>query len=141
MRRAELERAISRLDAEDLTCVITDGAHTFESRLRGVAPLLAWLESGEVPRGCVAADRVVGKAAAFLYVHLGVAHVYARVMSLPAIAVLERYGIAWSADTQVEAIRNRAGTGYCPMERAVWDVEVADGVPERLREALERLKK
>ena len=141
MRRAELDRAIARLQEGDLTCVITDGTHTFESHARGVAPLLAWLESGEVPSGCVAADRVVGKAAAFLYVHLGVVAVHARVMSIPAAEVLSRYGIEWSADEQVSAIRNRAGTGYCPMERAVWKLQKADDVPALLRAALEKLKK
>lgn len=137
---ADVARAVARLEEGNFTCVITNGAETFESDARGVAPLLAWLESGEVPRGCVAADRVVGRAAAFLYVHLGVTAVHARVMSRPAAEVLEKYGIAWSADEQVAAIRNRVGTGYCPMERAVWDVEDADGVPEILRAALEKLK-
>ena len=141
MCRAELTRAIARLEEGDFTCVLTDGVQAFESHARGVAPLLAWIESGEVPSGCVAADRVVGRAAAFLYVHLQVTTVYAHVMSRPAIEVFERYGIAWRAGEQVEAIRNRAGTGYCPMERAVWDVQDADDVPDLLRAALEKLKK
>lgn len=139
--RADVKQALLRLEEGNFTCVITDGTLTFESHARGVAPLLAWLEGGEIPRGCVAADRVVGKAAAFLYVHLGVVAVHARVMSRPAAEVLARYGIAWSADEQVEAIRNRAGTGHCPMERAVWDVCDAEGVPSLLRDALEKLKK
>ncbi len=140
MSGADVKRAVARLAEGNFTCVITNGTETFESYARGVAPLLAWLEEGVIPKGCVAADRVVGKAAAFLYVHLGVTAVYARVMSRPAARVLARYGIAWSADEQVEAIRNRAGTGYCPMERAVWDVEDAVAVPDLLRAALEKLK-
>ena len=69
-----------------------------------------------------AADKVVGKAAAFLYVRLGVTHVYAPVMSEPARAVLTAHGIEAAWDTCPPAIRNRAGDGYCPMERAVWDL-------------------
>lgn len=140
MRSTDVKRAVARLEEGNFTCVITNGTETFESHARGVAPLLAWLEEGVIPKGCVAADRVVGKAAAFLYVHLGVCAVHARVMSRPAAEVLEKHGIAWSADEQVEAIRNRAGTGYCPMERAVWDVQEADGVPALLRDALEWLR-
>ncbi len=140
MHRDNLVRAIARLEEGNFTCVLTDGVHTFDSRARGVAPLLAWIESGEVPNGCVAADRVVGRAAAFLYVHLNVTAVYAHVMSRPAIEVFERYGIAYSAGEQVEAIRNRTGTGYCPMERAVWNVSDAVGVPDLLRDALKKLK-
>ena len=138
---SELKRAISRLEEGNFTCVITDGNLTFESHERGVAPLLAFLDKGEVPVGCVAADRVIGKAAAFLYVLLNVRAVHARVMSRPATAVFERYGITFSADEVVEAIRNRAGTGFCPMESAVRDVSDATVVPDILRTVLAQLKK
>ena len=137
----ELQRALARLDEGGFTCVITNGERTFESHERGVAPLLAFLERGDIPAGCVAADRVVGKAAAFLYVLLRVRAVHAHVMSRPAAEVFARYGIAWSADEQVEAIRNRAGTGFCPMESAVLDVTEAALVPDILRNTLTRLKK
>ena len=137
----ELQRALARLEEGGFTCVITNGDQTFESHERGVAPLLAFLESGEVPVGSVAADRVVGKAAAFLYVLLRVRAVHARVMSRPATEVLARYGIAWSADVEVEAIRNRAGTGFCPMESAVRDMTDAALVPAVLRATLAELKK
>ncbi len=139
--RSLLMRAMARLDAGALTCVITDGVRTFESRERGVSPLLAFLRSGEIPPDCVAADRVVGKAAAFLYVLLRVRAVQAHVMSRPACEVFERYGIEWSADQVVEAIRNRAGTGFCPMESAVRDVTDAALVPDILYAVLEQFKK
>ena len=137
----ELQRALARLDEGGFTCVITDGEQTFESHERGVAPLLAFLERGEIPVGCVAADRVVGKAAAFLYVLLRVRAVHAHVMSTPAVEVFARYGVAWSTDEQVAVIRNRAGTGFCPMETAVMNVTEAELVPDVLRAALARLKK
>ena len=137
----ELQRAYALLLEKDLTLVVTNGVHTFESRERGVMPLLSLLDEGKLPAGCVAADRVVGKAAAFLYVLLGVRAVHARVVSDPAVEVFERYGIAWSADEQVAAIRNRAGTGFCPMESAVLHVSDAAIVPDVLRGALCQLKK
>lgn len=137
----ELQRAMARLEEGNFTLVITNGVHTLESRERGVAPLLALLERGALPADCVAADRVVGKAAAFLYVLLRVRAVHARVMSEPAAAVLDRYGIAWQADEVVAAIRNRVGTGFCPMESAVLDVTDAASVPAILHAALEKLKK
>ena len=46
------------------------------------------------PRGFAAADRVVGRAAAFLYVLLGAGEIYAGVMSDTAADVLERFGVA-----------------------------------------------
>ena len=137
---AELQRAYALLLEKDLTLVVTNGIDTFESRERGVAPLLALLDKG-IPTGCVAADRVIGKAAAFLYVLLGVRAVHAHVISVPATEVFARYGIAWSAKEQVMAIRNRAGTGFCPMESAVRDVTDATCVPDVLRAALYQIKK
>ena len=73
-------------------------------------------------KGFCAADKVVGKAAAFLYVLLGVKTVYAPVMSRGAIDTLERYDIQSLYDCSVDKIINRAGTGICPMEETVWDI-------------------
>ena len=81
-----------------------------------------------------AADRIVGKAAAFLYVLLGVRTVYAPLMSVPARETLHAHGIEAIADTVVPAIRNRTDTGFCPMESAVWDISD----PCEAKAALER---
>ena len=45
-------------------------------------------------RGAIAADKVAGKAAAFLYVLLGVSAVRTRLSSLPAREVFARHGVA-----------------------------------------------
>ena len=93
---------------------------------RGVAPLLNWLDEGTNLTGFSAADRVVGRGAAFLYCLLGVKEVRARVMSYPAMEVLRAYGIRAEADTFVDNIINRAGTGPCPFEAAVMHIQKAD---------------
>ena len=66
-------------------------------------------------------DRVVGRAAAFLYCLLDVSEVYSKVMSRPAAQVLVQHGITVHADTFVDGIINRQGTGPCPFEAAVMD--------------------
>ena len=119
---ADRRRAAQRLAQGDVTCALCRGEELLTDTRRGVAPLLALLDSGRDLTGYAAADKVVGKAAAFLYVRLGVTHVYAPVMSEPARAVLTAHGIEAAWDTCPPAIRNRAGDGYCPMERAVWDL-------------------
>ena len=48
---------------------------------RGVKPLLQWLDGENRVKGFSAVDKVVGRAAAFLYVLLEVKEVYAGVMS------------------------------------------------------------
>ncbi len=120
---ADLEQAKALLDEGNDTCVLCQAGNRHTSRERGVKPLLTWLEHGVDLRGYSAADKVVGKAAAFLYVLLEVRAVYAPVMSRPAKAVLECHGISASWDVLTEAIRNRTDTGFCPMETAVWDMD------------------
>jgi len=107
------------LEKESYTCVLCRDGQVICHRERGVAPLLAHVRAGEKMNGFVAADRVVGRAAAFLYVLLGVEEVYAGVLSRPALAVLRRYGIVAEYGTLTDVIQNRAGDGFCPMEQAV----------------------
>ena len=53
---------------------------------------------------------------------LGIKELYAQVISQPAAAVLQTYGIAVRYDTLVPNIINRAGDGICPFEAAVMDI-------------------
>lgn len=136
---AELMKPKELLDANiSYTCVIQNGEHVYSSTERGVKPLLTWVNEGKDFSGFAAADKVVGKAAAFLYVLLNVDEMYAKVISVPAIDVLERYGIQVSFDEKVDAIRNRANTGFCPMESAVWEItEPAEALKVIRSKALE----
>ena len=54
---------------------------------RGISPLLALIDKSRDVRGFSAADKIVGKAAALLYVYMGVAAVYAEVLSQSAADV------------------------------------------------------
>lgn len=112
----------------------------YKSEKRGVAPLLAWLESGEDFHGFSAVDKVVGKAAAFLYVLLGVKNLYAFVLSEEAERVLTTYGIAVEYQEKVPAIRNRTDTGFCPMEQAVWNIDEPKSAHLAILETLEKLQ-
>ena len=113
---AAMERAKALLTEGGYTVVLCRGEVTYTDTRRGVAPLLALLDAATDVRGFVAADKVVGKAAAFLYLRLGVAAVHAGVISVPARDLLIAHGVSVSCDTLVPAIRNRTGDGYCPME-------------------------
>ena len=124
MERAnDLQSLKNTLIDKGLTLVISSGECYIESTERGVKPLLAILESQKNINGGLAADKVIGKAAAFLYVLLGVKEVYAAVISQPALEVAEKYGIKIFYDKLVPGIINRAGDGPCPMESAVYGVD------------------
>ena len=112
----DLEKARSLLREGDYTVVVCGGGETRTDTRRGVAPLLAWLDEGCDLTGYAAADKVVGKAAAFLYLRLGVSAVYAGVMSRPAYDLLVAHGVEAAYGELTAAIINRAGDGYCPME-------------------------
>ena len=134
----DLNTAKLLLDRDNLTCVLVLGDRIRTSTHRGVRPLLDLLATGEDFQGFSAADKVVGKATAFLYVLLGVRAVYARTVSRSAAGVLGQYGITLEYGTMVEAIANRDRTGFCPMESAVRDI---DDPREAHRAVLETLKK
>ena len=127
---SDLDRAKALLTG-GTTCAIVCGARCETSCLRGVKPLLGWLEGDW--RGASAADKVVGRAAAFLYVLLGVKALYAAVLSEPAAEVLRAHGISVSYGRLAARIVNRAGDGLCPMESAV----MGEDDPRR---ALEKIK-
>lgn len=118
----DLIKAINTLNSGQYTCVLCRNNEIYTSTERGVRPLLDWLEGGIELKGFSAADKVVGKAAAFLYVLLGVKEVYAPVMSESAIDMLSENGVQPHCEKSVRHIINRAGTGFCPMEEAVMDI-------------------
>ncbi len=128
----DLEKAKSLLIG-DITCAICRGEREYTTRLRGVKPLVSWLDEGLDVKNGSAADRVVGRATAWLYALLGVKEVYAHVMSTPAIQVLEAAGIAHSCGKEVPGIINRKGDGPCPFENAVMDISDAAEAEKAIR--------
>ena len=125
MHNDNLEKAKMMLNATDNTCVLCNEEVVLTDKRRGVRPLLDLLENNTDVSEFSAADKVVGKAAAFLYCLLGIKHLYARVISKPAYAVLKDSGINIEYSQMVPAIQNRTKDGYCPMERAVWNLTSA----------------
>lgn len=122
MENKALKKAKKLLVSEGYTCVLTDGAAAHASTRRGVKPLVDFLQSGTDFTGFYAADKVVGRATAYLYVLLGVKALYAQVISNPAAAVLAEHGITVQYGTLVPNIINRAGDGICPFEGAVMEI-------------------
>lgn len=116
--KADLTKAIDTLNGGNYTCVLCRDNTLYTSTERGVKPLIEWLDGNIDLKGYSAADKVVGKAAAFLYVLLGVSEVYAHVMSEGAIQVFTKNGIAFQYDISAKNIINRTKTGICPMEQA-----------------------
>ena len=133
------QKAISLLGSGSYTCVLHSGGRVFTATERGVKPLVRFLTEGAPVQGFYAADRVVGKATAYLYVLLGVRAVYAKVMSRGAAAVLEKSGIIVMSDSLVDNIINRQGTGICPFEAAVLQIHDPEEAYRAIREKMTQM--
>lgn len=116
-----LNKAVEILKEKGCTCVICKEKMVFISFERGIKPLTEFYESDTDFRGCCAADKTVGKAAAMIYVLMEAKEVFAFAMSKGAVETFERFGVKYSYETMTDAVINREGTGICPMEAAVSD--------------------
>ena len=121
MTSADLIAAKDNLAGHTL-CLSKDGVLILDDK-RGITPLLELIASGKDVSGYSAADKVVGKAAAALFIKCGVKQLYAAVLSKGGAKLLESHGVEYVYDTLTDAIINRAGTDACPMEKAVRDIE------------------
>ena len=120
-----MKELINILHDEGLTLVVQseDGEiHRFTQR--GVKDLLTLVtEQPELLKGAMIADKAVGKAAAACMVMGGVKQVHADVISEPALALLQGHGVIAEYTTLTHHIINRAGDGWCPMERLSRDID------------------
>lgn len=139
MENTALKKAKELLESVGYTCVITDGDRLLTSTQRGVKPLVQFLESGTDMTGFSAADKVVGRATAYLYVLLGVKNLYAQVVSQPALAVLQANGIEASYGTLVPNIINRKGDGICPFEAAVMEITDPQSAYAAIRQKMQEM--
>lgn len=134
----DLETAKAHLSGHSL-CLCKDGAW-FTDDGRGISPMLRLLGENRDLRGYAAADSIVGKAAAMLFVKAGIAAVYSEVMSEAGRAYLEAHGIPCAFGTQTKSVINRKGDGICPMEQAVAELDDAEAGYAALRDKLNSLK-
>lgn len=136
----DLNQAKQILSRGKYTCVLCRDETVLTSQYRGVRPLLDLLDSGKDLSGFSAADKVVGRATAFLYCLLGVRTVHGVILSDGAAAVLAEHGVVFSWDNRVSGIRNRDNTGPCPMEQATWGITDPKKALAAIRKRLAQLQ-
>lgn len=127
------------LSDDTLTCAAC-GGDVFTSRERGVKPLLQLYESKKDYSHYSFADKVIGKAAAFMYVLLNVKEIYCVTISELAARVLDEHGIQFYCENIVPAIKNRRGDGFCPMETAVKDISQPEDAYEAIVKKLQEMR-
>lgn len=111
---------IDKLNNSSLV-VYKDG-NVQEFQQPGVEPILIYLEDKDF-KGTQVFDRVVGRAAAFLYVYGNADYVYANTISKPAIEIFKKNNIKYEAKNIVDEIQNKDKTDLCPFEKLTKNVE------------------
>lgn len=135
-----MDELVKLLHGGGYSCVIRNsGVRTFTQR--GVADLydLLSLEPAFL-QGAQIADKVIGKAAAALMVLGGVQEIYTDIISEPALALLRNAGIKIEYMQVVPRIRNRANTGWCPMETICYEVETAEDMFPLIRDFVQQMR-
>ena len=107
----------------------------------GLRPLFDVINSSGLTllEDTVVVDKLVGKAAALLISYFMAKEVHCIVLSMTAKEVLERRGIRHYWETLTPMILNRTGTGICPFEQAVMDVDDPRAGYERVGSTLKSL--
>ena len=129
------------LSDESLTCVLCDGKNVLKSSYSGIRPMLEFISKGTDFSEYSAADRIVGRAAAMLFVLAGVKEVYACVFSKGGEDVLKKHGISYQFGESADTIINRSGNDICPMEKAVMGMDNPDSAYKAILRTVEELRK
>lgn len=137
----DLEKAKQILKEKNCSCVFCRVNDVIIKTESGIAPLVGFTDSVIDYSDFCAADRIIGKAAAFIYVLLNVKAVHGSVMSVSAVEILNHANIAYSYDVLADNIINRTGTGLCPMEDAVKDTDDPQTALVLIKNKLSFLKK
>lgn len=93
---------------------------------KGIKPLLELMKKQIALSEYSVADKIVGKAAALLFIKMKVSSVYGSVMSEKARDIFLHYNIPFFYKTLTKEIINRRGNDLCPMEKAVENVNDPD---------------
>ena len=135
---SDLERAIENLSGHSIALCKRESVITHDGR--GISPMIELIDNKTDLNGYSAADLIVGKAAALLFIKAGIAEVFAQVMSEAAAKELNDRHIPFKYDKLVKRIINRKGDGICPMEQTVEDIEDPEEAFLALKKKLAELK-
>ena len=121
-------------------CLCKDGKLIFSDK-RGIAPMMGFIAEGADLSGYSAADLIVGKAVAMLFVKCGIKSVYAKMLSESGKRMLKLHGIEFEYGELTEKIINRDGSDVCPMEKTVADTDDVEEGYLLLKEKIQSMRK
>lgn len=127
------------LESGNYTCIAFDeNGLYYSSYKQGIVPLAELCEKNTACRKLYIGDKVTGKAAALLTVKCGAQMLYTGVITNDALDVLIEHGIDIEYEKKVPHIKNRTGTGKCPMELLAKDVVFPAEMYDMIKAFLEK---
>jgi len=127
--------AKQRLKQKNLALVIAkQGRVIFETSSHGIGGLLKAIEElGNEMKDSSVADKIVGKAAALLFIHAGVFAVFAVTASEKAIQAMKDNNVLYEFENRVPHILNSERSDICPFEKLVISLSNPKKAYERLK--------
>lgn len=125
--------------AEHSIYLCKDGACLFSDK-KGISPMMDLIAEGAALTGYSAADLIVGKASALLFIKCGIKSVFAKTLSQNGKRVLEKFAVPFEYEVLTDRIINRAGTDICPMEKAVLNIDDPNEAYLALQKQLQSMK-
>lgn len=137
IKMQDLERARLRLKEKNLSLVVVkNGKVIFETETRGIKSFLGAIELfGKELAGSSVADRIVGRAVALLCVYVQVSAVFAVIISMEGVRVLEDNKIFYQFGKCVPNILNQKGNDICPFEKLALTFQTPKDAYRKLRTA------
>ena len=133
---ADLNLAKNRLIQKNLSLIIVkEGKVLFETESHGIGDLLKAVNKlGDGVKGSSVADRIVGRAAALLFVFSGVKAVFAVTASDGGFEVLAENNVFCIYEKKVANVLNFEKTDVCPFEKLVAKLSKPEEAYRVLRE-------
>ncbi len=133
-----MQQLKNMLARDDVRGVIrSSSGEIIEFHNPGVKDLFNLVETRpHVLEGAFVADRVIGRGAALLLVLGRVGRVYAELISVQALRVLQEAKIVVDYDKVVANIINRDGSDICPVEKLTMNVNNPNVAFERIKDFL-----
>ena len=136
----DFQKAKEEYNKGKYTLVICKDEDIVTSDITGIKPLINLIEEKKEYKGYSAADKIVGRAAAFLYTLLEVKNLYGEIMSKGATEILKNAKINFEYKTLTDFIENRKKDGMCPMDEAVKNINDPKEAYEAIKEKIKFLQ-
>lgn len=144
MRDCPMSLYLDELTRTGLSLMIYRGEEViFSSRGHGIVPLLEAVEAigRDGLRGSIVVDKIVGRAAALLALYIGASEVHAGLISAGARELLTRCGLRHHFGRESSIIMGWGGSGVCPFEGLVADIDDPEEAYRRIRAKAREFKR